>query len=230
MTHPLRAAISSAAHVLSVESVPRAVLLDGPTPDALVQLELELATSGLKRCRQCGQVKPITEYYRARLGAQGVKSKCKQCLCRRRPPEQLIRPHPPTLAGHKWCPRCKQLLPESAFYFYPGRGRTRSSALSAWCKRCSHIYRTASRSGLSKFTSQRYADALAQQHGVCAICGQTETNSRARHLAIDHDHKTGAFRGLLCNRCNQGLGYFNDDLARLEQAIAYLRRSHGMSE
>ena len=48
-----------------------------------------------------------------------------------------------------------------------------------------------------------YEDLLAQQNGVCAICGRAPTNHK---LSLDHDHETGQFRGLLCAPCNSALG------------------------
>lgn len=71
-----------------------------------------------------------------------------------------------------------------------------------------------------------YDTMYAAQDGVCAICRQPETkmvNGKVRRLCIDHDHKTGLVRRLLCNDCNYGLGCFKDDPALLEAAIAYLR-------
>jgi hypothetical protein len=66
-----------------------------------------------------------------------------------------------------------------------------------------------------------YEALLVEQRGVCAICKRPcEQNSR---LAIDHDHATGRVRGLLCARCNIGLGYFLDDPLRLQAALEYLR-------
>ena len=50
----------------------------------------------------------------------------------------------------------------------------------------------------------------------CAICGNNTD------LVIDHDHKTGNFRGVLCRRCNLGLGHFNDNPALLLKAVDYL--------
>jgi len=68
-------------------------------------------------------------------------------------------------------------------------------------------------------TSVEYDAMLARQGGVCAVCGTAQTD---RRLAVDHDHVTGRVRGLLCNACNRGLGYFADDRTRLMAAAAYL--------
>lgn len=70
-------------------------------------------------------------------------------------------------------------------------------------------------------TVEEYDGLLSRQGGVCAICRQPcRTGQR---LTIDHDHDTGAIRGLLCRNCNAGLGNFNDDPGQLERALAYLR-------
>ncbi len=58
-------------------------------------------------------------------------------------------------------------------------------------------------------------------NSVCAICG---TPKGKRNLALDHDHKTGKLRGVLCHRCNVGLGHFDDDMSRLAQAIEYIKK------
>lgn len=69
-------------------------------------------------------------------------------------------------------------------------------------------------------SEKQYLDMLEIQGGVCAICGKKETS---RNLAVDHDHKTGLVRGLLCQKCNTGLGLLSDSLTMLEKAIKYLR-------
>lgn len=66
-----------------------------------------------------------------------------------------------------------------------------------------------------------YRALLARTGNRCEICG---TAPRNRNLAIDHDHKTGLVRGLLCVNCNVGLGRFKDGVERLVLAIAYLER------
>lgn len=65
---------------------------------------------------------------------------------------------------------------------------------------------------------------LGEQGGVCAICGQKETSTyrgKVRKLAVDHCHKTGRVRGLLCMNCNQGLGKFQHSHELLIKAATY---------
>lgn len=66
-----------------------------------------------------------------------------------------------------------------------------------------------------------YDRMFTEQGGKCAIC---RGDSCYENLAVDHDHKTGAIRGLLCQNCNAGIGNLKDDPLVLEAAIAYLRR------
>lgn len=71
-----------------------------------------------------------------------------------------------------------------------------------------------------RYTEADYAALHAAQDGKCAICGKRETR-----FAVDHDHYTGAIRGLLCRNCNLGLGSFQDRPDALRRAISYLKRS-----
>lgn len=72
-----------------------------------------------------------------------------------------------------------------------------------------------------------YAEMLAVQNGVCAICEQPETTVRKgtlMQLAVDHSHTTGERRGLLCNTCNRALGLLKDDAAVIHKFLDYLAR------
>jgi hypothetical protein len=92
----------------------------------------------------------------------------------------------------------------------------------------SHVYK-------SKFgiDLEQYRTLLEKQGGLCAVCLQPETiNSRSRWvknttkkraLAVDHDHKTGKVRGLLCSGCNTALGKLGDDEHRIRALLAYLQ-------
>ena len=74
-------------------------------------------------------------------------------------------------------------------------------------------------------TGKIFNEMLKAQSGVCAICERPETVTRKGKLwplSIDHDHKTGKIRGLLCCNCNQALGKFKDNPDNLKRALEYL--------
>lgn len=123
----------------------------------------------------------------------------------------------------KSCYMCKTLQPLDAFW------KNQNA-----CKNCQRQYRRdnldrkqksgrfAWEYGLrSKFnlTPDEYFDLLEQQEGVCAICGKDELG---RRLAVDHCHETKAVRGLLCRKCNMGIGLLGDDPEILQKALRYL--------
>ena len=74
---------------------------------------------------------------------------------------------------------------------------------------------------------EEYDKLFYEQKGLCAMCGKKETARNKyglKRLAVDHDHKTGKIRSLLCNQCNIGLGGFRDDIEKMLNAITYLRK------
>lgn len=81
-------------------------------------------------------------------------------------------------------------------------------------------------------TPEQYASLSDAQGGKCAICGAAPVEMYSRpgarkrpcHLYVDHDHETGAVRGLVCNQCNMGLGSFRSNPAFLSAAIEYLAK------
>jgi hypothetical protein len=85
------------------------------------------------------------------------------------------------------------------------------------------------RYGLS---SKQYTEMASAQHHRCAICGNEENNvirGNKITLAVDHCHRAGVVRALLCTGCNTGLGSFRDDPSLLRAAIAYLEK-HALPE
>lgn len=66
---------------------------------------------------------------------------------------------------------------------------------------------------------------LEEQKHVCAICGGV--NKDGRRLHVDHNHSTGRIRALLCSKCNQALGLFDEDQERMFAAIEYLMKWNG---
>lgn len=110
--------------------------------------------------------------------------------------------------GERWCAGCQSFVPK--FYASGSRCRACASA-AAHGKRVQGIY------GISV---DRYYELLHQQGGRCAICRNVPRSIR---LSVDHDHRSGEVRGLLCKRCNHDLlGGGHDDVLMLYRALEYL--------
>jgi len=83
------------------------------------------------------------------------------------------------------------------------------------------------RKKLSGFTVEDYETRLAEQDYRCAIC-ETD-NPGATNWHTDHNHDTGQKRGILCHKCNTGLGLLKDSTEVLEKAIMYLNKYNSMN-
>jgi len=102
-------------------------------------------------------------------------------------------------------------------------------AMRSKCKSCNEFVKYKSfikrRYGI---TYEEYESLLEEQNFCCAICKEKHSNSvrTSGKLFVDHCHSTGKVRGLLCSRCNHGLGQFDDDTDKLTEAIKYLRKGN----
>lgn len=74
-------------------------------------------------------------------------------------------------------------------------------------------------------TVDQYEEMKKSQRDGCAICGGPPKRGD-KYLSIDHCHKTGKVRGLLCSSCNAGIGHLKDDLRLVERAAEYLRGNY----
>lgn len=106
--------------------------------------------------------------------------------------------------------------------------------LRSYCKKCSDMDRWVNSLKKYHITPEQY-EALVEHFGdQCHICGTKEKTGRNKRWAVDHRHhkdpKQEYVRGLLCGSCNQTLGYAYDDIERLENAAAYLRKDKIKSE
>lgn len=132
----------------------------------------------------------------------------------------------------RMCSRCRIIKSKSDFKSYQWK------LSSPYCNRCrfenstkeyhknrSHLKR---RFGLE---INEYEILLAKQNYACAICKKpesalgTKTDGSPKRLSVDHCHKTKIIRGLLCQRCNSGIGMFFDNVEHLESAINYLAKT-----
>ena len=116
------------------------------------------------------------------------------------------------------CTKCRNTKPATSEFFPPHNKKR--NGFDSWCRSCRATYRNGINRG--KFRSViSDVDLLELKSSTkeCVICGDTGP------LVVDHDHKTGQIRGLLCNHCNRGLGHFRDSPELLEFARMYLLAS-----
>jgi hypothetical protein len=131
------------------------------------------------------------------------------------------------------CSKCGLLKPIEEFHFRGKNGdrRTDCKVCMETARRrrrklhpesCRGLYERQGRSSMLKakfgLTVADYEEMLAGQNGACKICGKTTR----KRLAVDHDHETGEVRGLLCHRCNMGLGLFDDNPLLLLRASRHV--------
>jgi len=163
----------------------------------------------MKTCSTCGQPFNQKGFYTDKRASDGLSSRCKGChddstrRWRKRNPEKY--------AATNW--RCRKRNPEK-YAELRRRWKKRNPEKWAAIQRRARLVREY---GIS---SEEFDVRLNSQDGVCAICRETRPR-----LAVDHCHKTGKIRGLLCFNCNAALGLLKDDPKRLRSAIAYLRKS-----
>ncbi len=83
-----------------------------------------------------------------------------------------------------------------------------------------HNKLTRTRNYLVKYglTAEAYDRLVHAQSGACAIC-----SASGKKLVVDHDHRTGLVRGLLCHSCNMGIGQLGDNYLMVNRAAQYLR-------
>lgn len=147
----------------------------------------------MKTCTRCHTDKPRSDFYAEAKKRDGLRSECKTCSASRR---------------RAW--RAENLEHERAY---------RRSWYAENAAKVNDQIRQR-RFGLAP---GQYEEMLEAQGGRCAICRSTETGAAHKTaFAVDHDHRTGQVRGLLCDPCNRGLGLLGDDPVRLVKAAAYL--------
>lgn len=150
-----------------------------------------------KKCTKCNVIKPFSEFSANKSRSDGKRSECKACFLdylrrRRKDPNSTKRITSPLEI----------------------RKKNRSVM-----ERRSRIKRTYG------ITEEEYLAKLAAQGGVCAICGKAETalsrNGHTAPLSIDHDHKTGEIRELLCRNCNSQVAAL-ENWPYFEAGLAYI--------
>lgn len=167
------------------------------------RIDMNIVTE--KYCPKCKQVKSADEFGKHKKRHDGLAANCR--ICHNLIARELYKKDPSKHAARykNWLSRNKDYKKgKSTRWARENRDRNKNSVL----KRIFGI------------TLDEYKDMFAKQNGVCLICGEAPKN---RDLSVDHDHKTGKVRALLCNRCNSAVGYVRESIDIAKKLVEYLQ-------
>src|SRR6516165_6460660 len=186
------------APLIPLAQISGSIVIYGPNGEELGLSDPRCESIGIKRCTRCREIWLLSEFYLHPRGRNGIDPECKDCSLKLQRAYQA----------------------ENAEYFNAQRRQNRQKDPDQFWKH-----------DLAKhhITPEQWYEIYAQQNYGCALCGVPDSGDR--RLSIDHDHACclgehscgRCIRGLLCTNCNNGLGRFRDDFARLEAAIGYLK-------
>ncbi len=148
-----------------------------------------------KRCSRCGQTKPVSEFNKYTDAAAPIN-------------------------GWRYYSRCIECSKEGCREYGAKTRNRRNERLRNWRKKNPDKARAGNRRKILRYkygiTEQDYDNMACRQGHKCILCG------REMKLVVDHCHKTGRVRGLLCNRCNTTLGWVESRPDMLEKIVHYL--------
>lgn len=163
-----------------------------------------MATVTQKECNRCKEMLPAEDFYRLKASPDGLQYTCKACQSKYRSEVRDPDGSKGRQKSAEWKLSQKHSDPEG----YARRQRSHNLMK------------------LYGITVEVYEAMLEKQGGLCLCCGRPETALRAcgttQNLSVDHCHRNGHVRGLLCRSCNTALGMVDDNIDLLNRLIAYV--------
>jgi len=206
-----------------------------------------------KICSKCGIEKEFNEFDKDKNAKLGLSSHCKLCCSlnkynrlRKKNKKLGKRTQIPTLLarqnrlnGVKYCPKCHETKSVEEF----SNSKNSNSGKASHCKECCKVLSKSHSKDKRRIKYERnkeklldnnlkrdfdislqaYKIMLANQQGKCYICGKTEKENGKR-LAVDHNHKTGKVRDLLCGKCNAAIGFLDECTQKTLNLLEYLKK------
>lgn len=150
----------------------------------------------MKICNRCNLQKPFTEYYKNKTNkfGDGLFTICKSCVI-----ENSSKYQKDNIEEIRTKRRIKR------------ENNPKYTGPKNWSKNEKYNGKN--------LTYEQYKQLCLEQNNLCLICKMPDDK---RSLSVDHNHRTNEIRGLLCHRCNSGLGFFKDNPETLKAAAAYL--------
>jgi len=161
----------------------------------------------MKQCTKCKQIKELKDFTKNKRHNDGLNYRCKNC---NNIYERKYRQNSHSKELTKI--RNKQFRKENPNYFREYEKKHPNKSKNRWLKRNFNI------------TLEIYNKFLEEQNYCCKICLKNN-NEFKQALSVDHCHKTGKIRGLLCYNCNRGIGLLQDDFKICMKAAEYLKNT-----
>lgn len=149
----------------------------------------------MKTCCSCNQAKSLFSFSRDKRNKDGLKYSCKEC-------DKINN-------NIRYLNKKQEILDKCKVYYLEKKSRDPNFGRNRALKQ---------KFGLTVETRQRLLD---EQDGKCAICLKLESDSKQRFV-VDHCHKTGRIRGILCSKCNSAIGLLEENRQSILRAAAYL--------
>lgn len=165
----------------------------------------------MKLCPRCKNVLSKRQFFSENTSKDGVSFACRRCESKRKKEARLNNPElveKHRANGRRW---------------YKNNKEHKNAQNKAWKENNPNKFREGNLKSRFGITIQDFNNQLVVQKNRCAVCG-IHADELTYYLSVDHCHKTGALRGLLCKKCNLGLGHFNDDIKILKAAVFYLEQ------
>jgi len=160
----------------------------------------------MRACTRCNVIKDLGDFYKNSRNKSGIDCWCKSCH---------------SIANKKYCLENRDRV-NTRKRLYVLKNKTRISAQrKEFRKNNSESIAGQKLQWSYGISILEYNHFLSLQNHCCCICNMHQSTLSQR-LAVDHDHKTGKIRGLLCGKCNKGIGLFKDSIELMRKAINYL--------
>ena len=171
--------------------------------------------NGVNTCSMCKITKPVSDFSFQNKARGKLQSRCKVCCAIEFKRYRNTDLNKERFRQYRWRskPENKAMLAE----------RQRQYAL----EKPDLVFKKKRKAHLKKnfgLSLEAYEALLKAQGSKCALCSVTSPSSHRTNFYVDHCHKTGKIRGLLCGACNMGLGHFKDNPETMAAAIEYLKR------
>jgi hypothetical protein len=160
-----------------------------------------------KKCPMCGEDLPLSAFCKNMSAKDGLNRICRTCsaVC---------------LRGYMLNNRDKVLATrKEAYKIHKEKRNETARNYSLKNKDKIASYKRLKKYGLSE---ENFQSMLKTQGGKCYSCLAPFSNET--RIEVDHSHFTGEVRGLLCGKCNRGVGFFDDNPDRLDRAANYVER------